>query len=164
MLSRWLAWLVLLLLVKWLIMLVLRLVRWLFMRVFRRSLGIGMGRLKFGRGTVLSPCSFPKISDLTRLLHYSIVNPLWVRTPLIRNLTDAGDSFDQPIMDTGIVSGAVVKHILERKSGSIILPASSSVATFIRSFPSWLQEWLRSSFSLKVMKVRNEFWSREPSL
>lgn len=94
----------------------------------------------------------------------SIVNPLWVRTPLIRNLTEAGDSFDQPIMDTGIVSGAVVKHILERKSGSIILPASSSVATFIRSFPSWLQEWLRSSFSLKVMKVRNEFWSREPSL
>lgn len=66
-------------------------------------------------------------------------------------------------MDTGIVSDAVVKHILERKSGSIILPASNSVATFIRSFLSWLQEWL-SSFSLKVMKVRNEFWSREPSL
>ncbi|EYE96281.1 SDR family oxidoreductase [Aspergillus ruber CBS 135680] len=94
----------------------------------------------------------------------SIVNPLWVRTPLIRNLTDAGDSFGQPIMDTRMVSAAVVKHILERKSGSIILPASSSVATFIRSLPSWLQEWLRNSFSLKVMRVRNEFWSREPSL
>lgn len=59
------------------------------------------------------------------------------------------------------MSDAVVKHILARKSGAIILPASSSVATFIRSFPSWLQEWLRSSFSLKVMRVRNEFWSRK---
>ncbi|ODM18354.1 hypothetical protein SI65_06225 [Aspergillus cristatus] len=73
----------------------------------------------------------------------SIVNPLWVRTPLIRNLTDAGDSFDQPIMDTEVVSDAVVKHILAR------------------SFPLWLQEWLRSSLSLKVMRVRNEFWSRK---
>lgn len=80
---------------------------------------------------------------------------------LIRNLTDAGDSFDQPIMDTEVVSDAVIRHILARESGAIILPASSSVATLIRSFPSWLQEWLGNSFSLKVMSVRNEFRSRK---
>ncbi|ODM18246.1 hypothetical protein SI65_06117 [Aspergillus cristatus] len=94
----------------------------------------------------------------------SIVHPLWVHTPLIRNLIDAGGSFDQPIMDTGVVSGAVVKQIIAKKSGSVILPASVSFATLIRSFPSWLQEWLRSKFSAKVKRVRDEFWSRKPSL
>jgi short-subunit dehydrogenase len=85
----------------------------------------------------------------------SIVHPLWVRTPMIQLLTDAGQHFKQPVMTPEVVSAAVVKQILTQSSGQVILPPKLSWLSNLRSLPWWLQEAGRSVQSRELKRMRD---------
>ncbi|KAL1964868.1 hypothetical protein VTN77DRAFT_6370 [Rasamsonia byssochlamydoides] len=85
----------------------------------------------------------------------SIIHPLWVRTPLIKRITDAGSLFRQSIMEPGEVSAAIVKHLLSGNSGQVIIPTRASIYPLIRALPSWLQEMLRGVGSRDLKRVQD---------
>ncbi|KAJ5489531.1 Dehydrogenase RED2 [Penicillium diatomitis] len=84
----------------------------------------------------------------------SVVHPMWVRTPMIKMLTDHESHFRQPIMTVEFVADAITKQILSQNSGQVILPRSQSVASAVRAMPTWMQEGVRSlaSGSLRAMR------------
>lgn len=85
----------------------------------------------------------------------SVIHPLWVRTAMIKQLTDAGDQFNQPVLTPQTVSAAVVKQILTQSSGQVILPSRLAHYSLVRAFPSWMQEAARGIGSGILRKLRN---------
>ncbi|KAJ5851831.1 uncharacterized protein N7529_011216 [Penicillium soppii] len=85
----------------------------------------------------------------------SVIHPMWVRTPMIKMLTDHESHFRQPIMTPQVVSDAICKQILTQRSGQIILPASQSVASMVRAMPTWMQEGVRAFASGALRRMRN---------
>ncbi|KAJ5160754.1 Dehydrogenase RED2 [Penicillium canariense] len=85
----------------------------------------------------------------------SVVHPLWVRTPMIKLLTDHEAHFRQPIMTVEFVANAISKQILSQNSGQVILPASQSVASLVRAMPTWMQEGVRSFASGSLRRLRD---------
>ncbi|KAL2819857.1 hypothetical protein BDW59DRAFT_181576 [Aspergillus cavernicola] len=83
----------------------------------------------------------------------TVVHPLWVRTPMIKILTDAAD-FKQPILTPEMVSGAVVKQVVAQRSGQLILPSYYTPISMLRAFPNWLQEYARGVGSKDFVKLR----------
>ncbi|OAL37692.1 hypothetical protein AYO20_02869 [Fonsecaea nubica] len=73
----------------------------------------------------------------------TIVHPVWVRTPLARNLVKNMAS-DQVVLEPGTVAEAVVSQVLKCEGDQLILPARFNFVPFIRGWPSWLQESARS--------------------
>ncbi|KAE8153734.1 hypothetical protein BDV25DRAFT_149062 [Aspergillus avenaceus] len=84
----------------------------------------------------------------------SVVHPLWVRTPMIQQLTDAGQQFKQPVLTPEMVSAAVVKQILTQSSGQVIVPTTHTPISLVRAFPSWLQDAARSVGSKDLLNLR----------
>ncbi|KAL4943977.1 hypothetical protein BDV06DRAFT_188524 [Aspergillus oleicola] len=84
----------------------------------------------------------------------SVVHPLWVRTPMIKVLTDAGSEFKQPILTPEMVSEAVVKQVLAQRSGQIILPSYYTPLSMLRALPNWFQEFARGVGSRDFIKLR----------
>ncbi|KAL3471226.1 hypothetical protein BJX99DRAFT_238008 [Aspergillus californicus] len=84
----------------------------------------------------------------------TIVHPLWVRTPMIKVLTDAGSDFKQPILTPEMVSEAVVKQVLAQSSGQVILPSYYTPISMLRAFPNWLQEYARGVGSKDFIRLR----------
>lgn len=89
----------------------------------------------------------------------SVIHPMWVATPMTKQLTDAGSEFKQPIMTVETVSNAVVKQILGQNSGKVILPPNLSNYRLVRAFPLWLQEVARGIGSSHLMRLRK--WEAE---
>ncbi|CAI7664592.1 unnamed protein product [Penicillium pancosmium] len=85
----------------------------------------------------------------------SVIHPMWVRTPMIKMLTDHESQFRQPIMTVQFVSDAICKQILTQTSGQIILPASQSAASLVRAMPTWIQEGIRTFASGSLRRMRN---------
>ncbi|KAJ5248604.1 hypothetical protein N7468_000055 [Penicillium chermesinum] len=84
----------------------------------------------------------------------SIIHPMWVRTPMIKMLTDHESKFGQPIMTVQKVSDAIVHQIVSQNSGQVVLPASKSVARLVRAMPTWMQETVRSIEAGKLYRMR----------
>jgi short-subunit dehydrogenase len=84
----------------------------------------------------------------------SVVHPMWVRTPMIKMLTDHESHFRQPIMTVEFVANAIVKQILSQNSGQVILPAYQSGASLVRAMPTWMQEGVRSIASGSLRRLR----------
>ncbi|KAL4748806.1 hypothetical protein BDW72DRAFT_179567 [Aspergillus terricola var. indicus] len=84
----------------------------------------------------------------------TVVHPLWVRTPMIKVLTDAGSEFKQPILTPEMVSEAVVKQVLAQSSGQIILPGYYTPLSMLRALPNWFQEYARGVGSRDFIKLR----------
>ncbi|OQD80106.1 hypothetical protein PENANT_c039G02475 [Penicillium antarcticum] len=84
----------------------------------------------------------------------SVIHPMWVRTPMIKVLTDNERHFSQPIMTPQVVSAAICKQILNQRSGQVILPSSQSVASLVRAMPTWMQEGVRALASGALKKMR----------
>lgn len=80
---------------------------------------------------------------------------MWVRTPMIKVLTDHESHFRQPIMTPQVVSAAICKQILKQRSGQVILPASQTVASLVRAMPHWMQEGVRSLVSGDLRRLRD---------
>ncbi|KAJ9295978.1 hypothetical protein DTO271G3_5553 [Paecilomyces variotii] len=84
----------------------------------------------------------------------SVIHPLWVRTPMIVMLEEAGKQFKQPIMDPEVVSTAIVKQIINQTGGQVILPSHASAASRLRAFPAWLQDIIRGQGSAAFLDLR----------
>lgn len=84
----------------------------------------------------------------------SVIHPMWVRTPMIKLLTDHEAHFRQPIMTVQTVSDAICKQILTQNSGQVILPKSQSAASLVRAMPVWMQEGIRSIASGSLRNLR----------
>ncbi|KAJ6130969.1 hypothetical protein N7523_001429 [Penicillium sp. IBT 18751x] len=85
----------------------------------------------------------------------SIIHPMWVRTPMIKLLTDHESHFRQPIMTVQTVSDAICKQILTQNSGQVILPKSQTAASFVRAMPTWMQEGIRTVASGSLRRLRD---------
>ncbi|KAI9051061.1 hypothetical protein LZ554_005169 [Drepanopeziza brunnea f. sp. 'monogermtubi'] len=73
----------------------------------------------------------------------TVVNPAWIRTPLIEKLTSNRD-FKDPVLEAETVSSKIVAQVLKGRSGQLILPEILTPATTIRGWPAWLQISLRN--------------------
>ncbi|PWY74995.1 NAD(P)-binding protein, partial [Aspergillus heteromorphus CBS 117.55] len=85
----------------------------------------------------------------------SVIHPLWVRTPMIQQLTDAGDQFKQPILTVERVGHAIVEQVRSGKSGQVILPEKYWPVSLVRAFPTWLQEKARTLGSMDLLMLRD---------
>ncbi|KAJ5131653.1 hypothetical protein N7448_005811 [Penicillium atrosanguineum] len=85
----------------------------------------------------------------------SIIHPMWVRTPMIKLLTDHESHFRQPIMTVQTVSDAICKQILTQNSGQVILPKSQTAASLVRAMPTWMQEGIRTIASGSLRRLRD---------
>ncbi|XMA10066.1 hypothetical protein WAI453_002857 [Rhynchosporium graminicola] len=68
----------------------------------------------------------------------TVVNPGWVRTPLIDKLT-SDPRFKDPVLEAEDVANTIVSQVVRGRGGQLILPEAYNIATTIRSWPSWLQ-------------------------
>ncbi|GAD93903.1 short-chain dehydrogenase/reductase 2 [Paecilomyces variotii No. 5] len=84
----------------------------------------------------------------------SVIHPLWVRTPMIAMLEQAGKNFKQPIMDPEVVSSAIVKQIVNQTSGQVLLPPHLQSASRLRALPAWLQDIIRGQTSSAFTALR----------
>jgi len=75
-----------------------------------------------------------------------VVNPTWIRTPLIEPLT-SHPKFNDTILEPEDVSTAVVNQVLSGRGGQLILPARMSFLSGIRGWPTWLSTGLRNKVS-----------------
>lgn len=73
---------------------------------------------------------------------------------MIKQLTDAGKQFRQPVLTPEMVSTAVVKQILTQRSGQVILPSRLTFISLLRAFPSWLQDATRNAGSKNLKRLR----------
>ncbi|CRG91273.1 Short-chain dehydrogenase/reductase family 16C member 6 [Talaromyces islandicus] len=85
----------------------------------------------------------------------SIIHPIWVKTPLIKPITDSGVKFRQPILEVEEVGDVIVKHVLKGNSGQLIIPNSIKNAGLVRALPNWIQEKIRNVASLDLKKIRD---------
>lgn len=75
-----------------------------------------------------------------------VVNPGWIRTPLIEKLT-SNPKFKDPVLEAEDVSSAIVAQVLRGRSGQLILPEALNGASTIRAWPAWLQIALRNKLA-----------------
>lgn len=73
----------------------------------------------------------------------TVVNPGWIRTPLLEPLLASPD-FKDPVLEMDEVTSKIVKQVLSGRSGQLILPAELSMASTIRSWPAWAQYAIRN--------------------
>ncbi|KAF2874606.1 hypothetical protein BDV95DRAFT_487668 [Massariosphaeria phaeospora] len=71
----------------------------------------------------------------------TIVYPNWTRTRLISAIGQGIAGMRAPIMEPSVVAEAMVKQIIARRSGQVVL--GPGIAASIRSLPTWLQELIR---------------------
>lgn len=88
--------------------------------------------------------SLPPLHQRSRFLTVrSVVNPSWIRTPLIEKLTSNPD-FKDPVLEAEDVSSAIVKQVLSGRSAQLILPKAYSGISTIRAWPAWMQVRFRN--------------------
>jgi hypothetical protein len=69
-------------------------------------------------------------------------------------MQNAGKRFKQHILEPDVISKAVIKQIVTRTSGQVIIPSSHTVVSMLRAFPLWLQEVVRSKGSKGLVRLR----------
>ncbi|KAJ5162526.1 Dehydrogenase RED2 [Penicillium capsulatum] len=84
----------------------------------------------------------------------SIIHPFWVRTPMIKMLTDYESHFRQPIMTVQTVADAITKQVLTQNSGQIVVPGYQSNVGIVRALPTWIQEGVRTIASSSFQRLR----------
>ncbi|KAF7860771.1 hypothetical protein EAF04_008289 [Stromatinia cepivora] len=73
----------------------------------------------------------------------TVVNPSWIRTPLIEELI-AQPTFKDSILEPETVSNAIINQVLSGRSGHIVLPNYMNILSTIRAWPWWLQTSFRN--------------------
>jgi len=76
----------------------------------------------------------------------TVVNPSWIRTPLIAPLI-AHPNFKDRVLEPEDVSAAVVEQVVSGRGGQLILPPELGFLTSIRGWPTWLSTGLRNKLS-----------------
>lgn len=90
-----------------------------------------------------------------RKVRTSIFHPSWVRTPMTKRLTSAGERFKQPVLEPEVVAGAVVKQVLAQRGGQIILPGNKFVISLLRALPHWMQRSLTAAADREIKAVHD---------
>jgi all-trans-retinol dehydrogenase (NAD+) len=75
----------------------------------------------------------------------SVIHPIYVRTKLVNSYAKSLERSGAVQIDPEMVANAVVKQILSKKSGQVILPSWMGFLSGIRGFPWWFQEVARDS-------------------
>jgi len=83
----------------------------------------------------------------------TLVNPSWVRTPLIQDLIDT-PGFTNDIMDLEVVVQAIVDQVVSGKSGHLILPKRLNLASSVRGWPTWMRTLLTNSLQHSLENVK----------
>lgn len=84
----------------------------------------------------------------------SVIHPLWVRTPMIEKMMQAGSHWKEPVLEPREISSAVIGQIVSGNGGQVVVPGSYGLAALVRAYPSWIQEWIRNGISEKFVKLR----------
>lgn len=84
----------------------------------------------------------------------SVIHPLWVRTPMIEIMTQAGSHWKEPVLEPHEISSAVIGQIVSGNSGQVVVPGSYGLSPLLRAYPSWIQEWIRNGVSEKFVRLR----------
>ncbi|PKY03722.1 putative short-chain dehydrogenases/reductase [Aspergillus campestris IBT 28561] len=84
----------------------------------------------------------------------SIIHPLWVRTPMIDKMTQAGSHWKEPVLEPHEISSAVVGQIVAGNGGQVVVPNSYGLTALVRAYPNWIQEWIRNTVSEKFVTLR----------
>ncbi|KUL89958.1 hypothetical protein ZTR_02977 [Talaromyces verruculosus] len=86
----------------------------------------------------------------------SIFHPSWVRTPMTKRLTSAGEErFKQPLLEPEVVAEAVVKQVLAQSRGQIILPGNRFVISLLRALPYCMQRGLTAAADKELKAVHD---------
>jgi hypothetical protein len=94
--------------------------------------------------------------------YYSIIHPIWVRTPLIQTISDAGKLFPQIVLEVEDVATTIVRHVLSGNSGQVCLPPKLGIYALIRAFPNWLQELARNKGTKDLMRLNHLIPAQSP--
>jgi hypothetical protein len=80
------------------------------------------------------------------LTHFaSIINPAWVKTPMIEHIL-AVRPWTDTLLEAEPVVDAMVKQILRGESGQVILPRYfNTFAPMLRVMPHWMAEMIRDT-------------------
>ncbi|KAF2789592.1 dehydrogenase/reductase SDR family member 8 precursor [Melanomma pulvis-pyrius CBS 109.77] len=78
------------------------------------------------------------------------VHPNWVRTPLIAPFEKTLRAAGSPIIEPEEVADAIVAQIVSCSGAQVFLPSVASRSAFLRAFPNWLQEAVRSGVSKTI--------------
>ncbi|KAF8867145.1 NAD(P)-binding protein [Acephala macrosclerotiorum] len=77
----------------------------------------------------------------------TVVNPIWIRTPMIEPLVAKPD-FKDPVLEPEDVTAAIVNQVVSGRSGQLILPKEVNFLSTLRAWPSWLQTTVRNNVAL----------------
>lgn len=84
--------------------------------------------------------------------YHSVVNPSWIRTPLIEDLI-AQPAFKDSVLEPETVTNAIVNQVLSGRSGHIVLPNELHIMSTIRAWPWWLQTSFRNMIAPALLFV-----------
>ncbi|ESZ94002.1 hypothetical protein SBOR_5614 [Sclerotinia borealis F-4128] len=73
----------------------------------------------------------------------TLVNPSWIRTPLIEDLI-AQPTFKDTVLAPETVTNAIINQVFSGRSGHIVLPNQLYILSTLRAWPWWLQTSLRN--------------------
>lgn len=80
----------------------------------------------------------------------SIVHPIYVRTPLVASYAESLKQTKATQIEPQTVANAVVKQILSKKSGQIVLPGWMGILSGLRGRSAWVQELIRDTTKHQV--------------
>lgn len=75
-----------------------------------------------------------------------VVNPTWIRTPLIEPLT-SHPKFNDTVLEPEDVATTVVDQVVSGRGGQLILPPTHWFLSGIRGWPTWMSSGLRNKVS-----------------
>ncbi|CAI4217772.1 unnamed protein product [Parascedosporium putredinis] len=68
------------------------------------------------------------------------VHPMWVKTDMTAPHAEDIERHHGPMMMASDIANPIVKQVLDRRGGHLLIPGSGGLASGFRGFPSWLQE------------------------
>ncbi|KAI9644554.1 hypothetical protein NHQ30_006575 [Ciborinia camelliae] len=83
----------------------------------------------------------------------TVVNPSWIRTPLIEDLI-AQPSFKDSVLEPETVTNAIVHQVMSGRSGHLVLPNKMHIMSTIRAWPWWLQTSFRNMIAPALLFQR----------
>jgi hypothetical protein len=75
---------------------------------------------------------------------------MWVQSPLINDLLTNSAQATNRMLSAEDVSSAVIKQLVRRNSGQVVIPRWMGIASMVRGLPAWVQELVRDHYSRRI--------------
>ncbi|WAO87442.1 Hypothetical protein NCS54_00475100 [Fusarium falciforme] len=89
------------------------------------------------------------------MVRTSGVHPTWVQTPMIAKPKEEGKMRD-PTVTPEEVAGRIVNQLYSTYGAQIVVPESLGWVSLLRGFPGWLQESVRDSVSVDLLRAMSK--------